>query len=233
MAAQRDLAGWMARIATQLRDADGEQRTVDAIVATAGEVVSGTAAASITVRRSRAHETLASSSALAAEADALQYATDEGPCLDAADDHVEFTRSGDVRTDPRWRVWGPQAAALGVGSMLSLPLLAQDGRIGALNLYATELDQFAERETIDLALLYAVHAAHALTSARTESNLRVAMTSRHVIGVAQGIVMERYDLDLQQSFALLRRVSSQTNTKLIAIAEGVVATGAVPTVEDA
>ena len=232
MTAQRELAGWMARVATQLQEADGEQTTVEAIVATAGEVVPDATDVSITVRaRAGGHTTLASSSSLAREADGLQYATGEGPCLDAADAHIEFTRSADVRVDPRWPAWGPRAADLGVGAMLSLPLLAHDDRIGALNLYATELDCFDGRETVDLALLFAVHAAHALKSARTESNLRVAMTTRHVIGVAQGIVMERYDLDLQQAFALLRRVSSQTNTKLTLVAEEVVATGSVPTIE--
>lgn len=233
MRVRDDLASLMAEVATGLQDADGEQPTVEAIVATAAEIVPDATDASITVHSARrGHLTLASSSTLATEADALQYSTGQGPCLDTAEEHVDFIRIGDVGVDGRWPTWGPLAAEVGVGSLLSVPLFSQQERIGALNLYAGSTGRFGTRETVDLALLYAVHAAHALSAARAVSSLEVALSSRHEIGVAQGIVMERHGLTLEQSFELLRRISSHTEVKLAALAHEIVSTRRLPTVDD-
>lgn len=114
-------------------------------------------------------------------------------------------------------MWGPRAAAIGVGSLLSVAVTERD-----------EPGAFGDRDVVDLALVYAVHATTALASARRATTLRAAVSSRHVIGMAQGIAMERYDIDQQQSFELLRRLSSTTNVKLRDIAKQIVETGAIP-----
>ena len=93
--------------------------------------------------------------------------------------------------------------------------------LGALNLYAGSAGAFT-RDDIDIAEIYVTHATNALTAARISSGLRTALHSRHMIGVAQGILMHSYDLSLDQSFELLRRYSSHTNTKLAEVAEYVV-----------
>ena len=61
---------------------------------------------------------------------------------------------------------------------------------------------------------FAAHAANALGAARLVTGLQNAVHSRHLIGVAQGILMNRYELTLEQSFDVLRRFSSQANIKL-------------------
>lgn len=63
-----------------------------------------------------------------------------------------------------------------------------------------------------------------LDAARQEAdNLRVALDSRHTIGLAQGLLMARYGLTTSQSFALLRRYSQDGNVKLRRLADDVVA----------
>jgi AmiR/NasT family two-component response regulator len=52
--------------------------------------------------------------------------------------------------------------------------------------------------------------------------LQTAVQSRLLIGVAQGIVMNRYELTLEQSFEVLRRFSSQANIKLRDLAAAVI-----------
>ncbi len=79
-----------------------------------------------------------------------------------------------------------------------------------------------------VAVVYAVHATTALSSARRASTLQTAVSSRHVIGMAQGIAMERYGIDQHQSFELLRRLSSTTNVKLRDVATQIVETRAIP-----
>ena len=53
--------------------------------------------------------------------------------------------------------------------------------------------------------------------------LRLALDHRTVIGQAQGILMERLDLDADRAFTFLRRASNHSNRKLFAVATSVVA----------
>jgi GAF domain-containing protein len=225
-----DIAHLLADAAAEMHRVPQEQPTFDTVVATALTVVPSATEASITVRGTRRGQTtLAATSTLAGEVDQQQYALGEGPCLTATDDG-EWVRSGDVAGDPRWPRWGPQAAGRGVGSVLSIALTARGERIGALTLYAGEHGQFSDRDEVELALLFAVHAAQALSASRLVSGLEVALTSRHHIGVAQGIIMERYGVGLDRSFEILRRISSQTEVRLSLVARHVVETNEVPTV---
>jgi GAF domain-containing protein len=217
-----------AALAAELQQEPDEALTSRAIVTRMRDLVPEADQVSLTIRTSRGgHKTLASSDPLAQEADALQYALGEGPCLEIADTGG-WLRSGDVGTDSRYPAWGPRAAELGVGSLLAVAVTDRDEPMGALNLYSTRTGAFADRDVVDIALVYAVHATNALSSARRASTLQTAVSSRHVIGMAQGIVMERYGIDQHQSFELLRRLSSTTNVKLRDVAAQIVATRAIP-----
>ena len=100
-------------------------------------------------------------------------------------------------------------------------------RSRALNLYATSPLAFAPQD-VDIALVYTIHAANALTSARLASGLQLVVHSRHLIGVAQGILMGTHQLSMEQSFELLRTYSSQENVKLRDLAQVVVEIGRLP-----
>jgi GAF domain-containing protein len=216
-----------AALAAELQQEPDEALTSRAIVTRMRDLVPEADQVSLTIRTSRGHRTLASSDPVAEEADTLQYALGEGPCIEIADSGG-WLRSGDVRTDARFPGWGPRAAELGVGSLLSVAVTDREGPLGSLNLYSGEGGAFSDRDVVDLALVYAVHATTALSSARRTSSLQTAISSRHVIGMAQGIVMERYGIDQHQSFELLRRLSSTTNVKLRDVATEIVETRTIP-----
>jgi len=59
------------------------------------------------------------------------------------------------------------------------------------------------------------------------ANMRQAMASRAVIEQAKGILMERYKLTSEQAFTLLTHASQHSNVKLRAVADELVATGAL------
>ena len=216
-----------AALAAELQQEPDEAITSLAIVTRMRALVPEADQVSLTIRTPRGHKTLASSDALAEGADALQYALGEGPCVEIADTGG-WLRSGDVRADSRYPAWGPRAAELGVRSLLAVAVTDRDEPMGALNLYSVRSGAFADRDVVDLALVYAVHATTALSSARRASTLQTAVSSRHVIGMAQGIAMERYGIDQHQSFELLRRLSSTTNVKLRDVATQIVETRAIP-----
>lgn len=216
-----------AALAAELQQEPDEEITSRAIVTRMRDLVPEARQVSLTVRTPRGHRTLASSDPLAEEADALQYALGEGPGLQVAGSGG-WLRSGDVATDSRYPAWGPRASALGVGSLLAVAVTDRDEPLGALTLYSPQAGAFADRDAVDLALVYTVHAANALSAARRAGMLQAAVSSRHVIGMAQGIAMERYGIDQHQSFELLRRLSSTTNVKLRDVATQIVETRAIP-----
>ena len=51
-----------------------------------------------------------------------------------------------------------------------------------------------------------------------------ALASRDAIGQAKGIFMERFGVDDIRAFAMLTRLSQESNTKLLDVAKGVIAT---------
>ncbi|WP_210439651.1 GAF and ANTAR domain-containing protein [Nocardioides xinjiangensis] len=216
-----------AALAAELQQEPDEVLTSRAIVTRMRELVPEADEVSLTIRTARGHTTLASSGSLAEEADSFQYELGEGPCVEISDSGG-WLRSGDVGTDARYPRWGPKAAELGVGSLLAVAVADADVPLGSLNVYSSHAGAFADRDVVDLALVYAVHATTALSSARRTTTLQTAISSRHVIGMAQGIAMERYGIDQHQSFELLRRLSSTTNVKLRDVAAQIVETRAIP-----
>jgi GAF domain-containing protein len=139
----------------------------------------------------------------------------------------KLVTSAYLATDERWPTWGPQASALGFNSVLSAELHSRGRRIGALNLYGAEEASFT-REDIVLAELFARQGALALGYARSEEGLREALETRTVIGQAQGLLMERFQIDGDRAFATLRRYSQRNNIKLKVLCRRLVETRALP-----
>lgn len=159
--------------------------------------------------------------------DQVQYTSGEGPCVTAALAQVPIVVSNDIGTDPRWPVFGPAAADLGVGSIISFKLFDITGTIGALNLYATKPQAFRS-EAEEVGSLLAAHAGVVMTASHKQAHLAVALESRDVIGQAKGILMERYKLDDRKAFDILIAVSQSTHRKLREIADQLRTTGELP-----
>lgn len=227
MTAHDSLAVFVA-LAAELQHEPDEAVAGQVIVTHLRELMPEAERVSLTVRAPRrTHATLASTDPVAEEVDALQHVVGQGPSLLVAEVGT-WLRSGEVGTDERWPGWGPRAADKGVRSVLSLAVSDRREPLGALNLYSGVEGGFADRSRVDVALAYATLAATALSFARRTTTLQAAVSSRHVIGMAQGIVMERYDIDQERSFDLLRRLSSTSNVKLRDVATSIVDTRTVP-----
>jgi ANTAR domain/GAF domain len=127
----------------------------------------------------------------------------------------------DIRGERRWPRFIPRAIDLGLRAQMGVRLFADGKTVGGLNLYSTETDQI-DPETIHIARLFSSHAALALGVERMEKNFIAGMASRQRVGVAIGILMQRYDLDEDGAFEYLARVSQTSNTRLRDIADELV-----------
>jgi GAF domain-containing protein len=205
---------------------DDLQETAESVVALACETLDCNYAGLTVFRSGGAFETLAPTDPVVTRADRLQYELGEGPCVEAAWESDTFL-SNDLRIDQRWPKWGPLAAELGFGSLLAARLSIGGQTLGALNLYSTQAREYTAEDR-DIAVIFATHAASTMLSVRERENLKEAVEGRTTIGQAQGILMERFDLDADRAFAVLRRFSQTQNIKLRAVADLVIASGDLP-----
>jgi len=165
----------------------------------------------------------------APEIEVAQYESGKGPCLDS------WRQGRTVRLDDlkeaadEYPEFATAAQAHGFKSTLSLPLVAGEQSLGALNLYARSTNGFSsEDEALGMELAAAAAIVLANASAYWEASqlseqLGQAMQSRAVIEQAKGILMARSpDLTPDDAFDLLRKVSQRENVKLRQIAERIV-----------
>lgn len=125
-----ELASSFAAIARTLFSVPTVLATLQQIVDFAFVTVEGCDVACISLRANDTVFTPAYSAPLALEVDQLQYAAREGPCLDAILKEPTVYAE-DLAEDQRWPVFGPQAAALGMRSLLSCRLSTNGTRWSA------------------------------------------------------------------------------------------------------
>ncbi|MGH3502101.1 MAG: GAF and ANTAR domain-containing protein [Nocardioidaceae bacterium] len=219
-------AAAFAEMALDLSDGAGEAETVDRVTEYALHSVGCDYAGVMLVHRHQHIEVAASTDPLVAKIEQLQLDFGEGPCMAAITQHDSFLVN-DTRTDDRWPQWAAQVATLGVRSVLSVRLFTRQTDLGSLNLFALQPDAF-DHDDDAVAHILAQHASVALAAARQESTLWQAIDARKLIGQAQGILMERFDLTAEDAFSVLRRYSQDNNVKLREVAQRLLDTRQLP-----
>jgi hypothetical protein len=221
-----------ARAARELYAAQNETELLRLAVDLAVRLIDGCDHAGISMVQGRELSTPVAFDDVARRGDTLQDQLHEGPCLDVVRWH-ETVISPNLGQEARWQEWTPRAVSvLGIKAMMSLWLYAginPDGAdsYGALNLYSDSIDPFGPNE-YPIAQVMAAQTSVALAAHREIHGRGVAMTSRTIIGQAEGILMERLGIDADQAFAYLRRVSQSQNRKLIMICSEIVKTRRLP-----
>jgi hypothetical protein len=220
---QPGLARQLSELARELQADITTEALLRHIVMAAVTEIPGADYAGITLVTGREITTPAASDELVERIDQVQYETDEGPCLDAAR-HRETVRSGDLRAETRWPRFTRQAVELGALAVVSFQLFVEGETFGALNVYSATAGALGP-DSESAGMLLASHAAIAMTAARMEAGLLVAIDTRDLIGQAKGILIERYKITGLQAFGLLVTSSQAVNRKLRDVAEHLVATG--------
>lgn len=171
--------------------------------------------------------TLVSTTRSAAVLDATQYLS-SGPCIDALD-------RGDVRAytvdelldEESWRLFSQTAAAAGVASTLTLPVMA-DGQVsGTINLYASTPHAFDGHHE-ELADVFGAWAAGATTNAdlsfRTLETARSAprvLADRVLIETAAGLIMAEVDVSADEAHRRLAEAARRAGVSEVDVAEAV------------
>ena len=213
----------LADAARTINKPQSMEETLDAIAQTAKRSIPGFDDVGISlVHRDGTIETKAATGDLVWELDSIQYQLGDGPCVSSLReepvivvDHLQHAQ--------RWPQYVPQAAQRGLKAQMALRLYVdENGTIGGINLYSTSSEDI-EPHAPQLAEVFAAQAAVALGHAQEVRHLNDALVSRQQIGVALGVLIERYKIDENAAFSFLTRISSHSNTKLRDVAAGVVA----------
>lgn len=214
-----------AELAVRLHEEETEVETVDLVVQYALKAVD-CQYAGVMFAHGGTVETAASTDSLVEELDNIQISCGEGPGLEEQPG-PQTVRVADTRYERRWPEWAARMEKHGIRSVLAARMSTGTTDVGTLNLFHSEPDAFdADDEAV--ASILARHAAVALVSARRAENLWLAIDARKLVGQAQGILMERFDLSADQAFAVLLRYSQNKNLKLRDVAQLLVARRSLP-----
>lgn len=224
-----ELAGLLHELTALLIDAVDLREAVQRLASFTARSLPGTLRCSVTLIGDGLPMTLAASETRCRELDDVQYASGQGPGLDATRTRT-VTICQDLADDDRWPALSACAARLGVRAVASLPLDVQRHSVGALNLYVPR------RGSVDPQLLITAMAvagqselllaevlrrnAQAAVTADLVASLKLGASVDHAIGV---IVAQR-GCDVQQAYAILQETAERLDLRPHVVAERLLAT---------
>jgi GAF domain-containing protein len=165
--------------------------------------------------------------------DDQQYASGQGPCLEAAVTRAPLRAVIDDEHH-RWPEYVEAAQDAGIRASLSVPLVIagvkdEQELAGSLNIYSHTATAFDEFDT-GLMRLYSVAAGQAISNAsrwqkarETVTQLETALLSRSDIDMAKGALIAIHGCDPPGAFAKLKDESQRRNTKLRDVAREMLA----------
>jgi anti-anti-sigma factor len=217
----------LRRVAGMPTDPDVVDGALGLVVELALTSIGDADGVSVSLLRHGVLSTVAASDQTIMAMDADQYATSEGPCVDASVKGHWF-HAESLDTETRWPAFTPRARALGIKAILSSPLRAFDQPVGALNIYSRTASTFKVKDQ-QAAATFAEKASVILSDAHIDVGDRQmavrfqeALRSREVLSLAKGIIMEREGTLEEEAFNTLLRNSLRQGTTLRARAEEVV-----------
>jgi GAF domain-containing protein len=215
-----------ARLARDLHDQPNLEKTLEKIVESAVAALGCDCAGLLMTSKDNQLLASTASDPTSEKADKLQVELHEGPGILAVADSRTCLVS-DTAADMRWPRWTHGVRDLHLGSALAVRLWTSQSILGALNLYAGSPGWF-DPDALAAAQTFGHHASIALASAKQEESLWQAIDARTLVGRAQGILMERFGIDDEAAFQLLRRHSQNTNTKLKEVARILISSRTLP-----
>lgn len=175
--------------------------------------------------------TLVASDLEVASLDAVQY-LDGGPCVEPVPDDAGRDPSEVRATTPldedRWQLFSRAAAARGVRSTLTVPLVEADRVVGTVNLYGATPDAFDGRHEA-VAAIVGGHAADVVRNADLSFTTLAAaeqapatLEAQRMIAHASGILAARMDVGVDDAVEALEQAALRAGVRVEDVARLVV-----------
>lgn len=170
----------------------------------------------------------AATNAAVIAAEKIQEETQEGPCTDSLATGQAVVVD-DVRADDRWPRYRRLLEERGLRSLVAVPLVVRDQRIGAIDVYDveprrwSESDVAAARVLAQMATAYVIRANLTAEVERVNEQLQRALDSRIVIEQAKGKIAGERGIDVDAAFEHIRGYARSHNQTVRSVAEQIVA----------
>ncbi|WP_036227561.1 GAF and ANTAR domain-containing protein [Marmoricola sp. URHB0036] len=171
---------------------------------------------------------VASSSEEARLLELLQVQTREGPCFEAVATGEIIAVDDISATHDRWPAFAERAVADGFSSVYAFPMRLRDATVGGLNLFGVRAaslvddDQVIAKALADIATIGILQQRSIHRSSVLAENLQRALNTRIVVEQAKGVLSERGQMPMDQTFELLRSFARSHNLKLSELARSIV-----------
>jgi GAF domain-containing protein len=171
---------------------------------------------------------MASSSEAMRVLELFELQAQEGPCLDCYRSGQPVVNQDLATVNGRWPKFANEALAAGFRSVHALPMRLRGSVIGALNLFHVDPGEMREADVVaaqafaDVATIAVLQHRAVLEAQVVNDQLNYALNSRILIEQAKGVLSERAKLDMERSFALLRRYARNHNLRLVDVAQSVI-----------
>lgn len=171
---------------------------------------------------------MASSSEQSLLVELMEIQNNEGPCLDCFRDSAPVLVADLTEQRGQWPRFADEAIDAGFGAIYALPMRLRQETIGALNLFhrhprSMSADDLRIGQALaDVATIGILQHRVAERGAEVTQELQTALNSRLMIEQAKGVLAERDQLSMDESFAVLRSHARRTHQKLSDLAQAVV-----------
>jgi transcriptional regulator with GAF, ATPase, and Fis domain len=166
----------------------------------------------------------AASSEEASLLELFQLQNDQGPCLECFRTGQPVTAADLAGAAQQWPRFAQAAMQSGFRSVQALPMRLRDQVIGALNLFAAELDPFSPADLrvgqalADVATIGLLQERNVRRREAVAEQLQGALNSRVVIEQAKGKLAERLGISMDGAFTMLRDYARSSNQRLTDVA---------------
>jgi transcriptional regulator with GAF, ATPase, and Fis domain len=171
---------------------------------------------------------IAASSEAARLLELFQLQSDQGPCLDCYRTGQPVHIPDMAAAAERWPRFTVAAQEAGFAAVQALPMRLRDQVIGALNFFSATPGAFDPagvrigQALADVATIGLLHERSMRESNALNEQMQTALNSRVVIEQAKGKLAERFGLDMDRAFGLLRDQARARNLRLAELAQSFV-----------
>jgi hypothetical protein len=161
--------------------------------------------------------------------DLFELQNQEGPCLDCYRTGEPVLNQSLASPDTQWPNFAAEARRLGFTAVHALPMRLRGEVIGAINVFASNAAALTSSEVevgqalADVATVGLLQERSLREARLLNEQLQGALNSRVVIEQAKGMLAERRNVEMDAAFDALRAYARNTNQKLSAVAQSLLA----------
>ena len=215
-----ELAGLLHELTARLLGADGVPQALDRLAAFAAGVVPGAVRCSVALIGEGGPPVVAASGSTAVALDDLQYATGDGPALEAARTRTLVT-APELPTDPRWPQLAECAGEHGVHGVVAIPMDVRRSSVGALSLFVGPPGAI-HPEWLLTAMALVSQAEVLLGELGRREGLREGAT----VDRAVGVIIAQRGCGVQEAYTVLQETAQRLGLDRRAVAERLIAAAA-------